>query len=97
MAEIYIDYATNINEELKKQDLIDVKIEILYDMEILINKYVDKHTAIPDTREDEVRELLSKCNSRHELDTILHDVVRGNVSLNELLNRGIVCLKGGDM
>ena len=89
---IYIDYATNTNEELKKQDWVDAKIDILYDMEILRRK----KGGASDLREMQVRELLAKCESRYEMDTILHDVVRGNMPLNALLNKGIKCLKGGN-
>lgn len=91
MAEIYIDYATNTSEELEKQDWIDAKIDILYDMIILRRR----KGGVSDLREFEVRTLLAQCESRYEMDTILHDVVRGNMSLNALLNKGIKCLKGG--
>ena len=96
MAKPYTDYATNTGEELEMQDLIDEKIGILYDMGILIYKYVDKHTKQPDFREDQVRELLKQCETRYEMDTILHDVVRGNMSINALLNAGIKYLRGGN-
>ena len=90
MATAYIDYATNTNEQLEKQDLIDAKIEILYDMVILRRK----KGGASDLREMQVRELLEKCESRYDMDTLLHDVVRGNMSIDTLLNAGIKYLRG---
>lgn len=92
----YIDYATETTTDLKMQDLIDTKIEILYDMGILKKRYKNKHTVIPDAREDDLRDLLGKCKSRHELDTLLHDVVRGDMALKTLLAQGIKYLIGGN-
>lgn len=87
MAKNYIDYIEA--ENIEKQDLINAKIEILYDMAILTHK-----RGGTDAREEEVREMLSKCNSRPQMDILLHDVVRGKMSLDDLLDEGIVFLKG---
>ena len=80
---IYVDYITG--DELKKQDWIDSKIELLYDLGIL-----KKRKRASDTREDQVRALLARCVSRYEMDILLHDVVRGDMTLNELLKGGKV-------
>ena len=81
---IYIDYVTNTNEEFKKQDWINIKIDLLYDLCIL-----KKRKGKSDPREPQVEELLEQCETRYAMDTMLHDVICGNMTLNELLSRGI--------
>jgi hypothetical protein len=84
MSKIYVDYATNTNEEFKKKDWINVKIDLLYDLAIL-----KKRKRTPDCREPQITELLEQCETRYEMDTLLHDVICGNMTLNELLIRGM--------
>lgn len=61
---------------------IDKKVSLLYDLRILIYKC---HTT--DTHEQSVRAILSHCKTECEVDNILHDLVRYNITLYEFLHK----------
>ena len=63
-------------------EIINEKVELLYDFCIL------RHgRGKEDSREDAVRKLLTKCGTEIRMETVLHDVLVGRISLTELLQK----------
>ena len=66
----------------KTEELINEKVEMLYDFCILRHKRRE-----PDAREDAVRELLNKCGTEFKMQNVLHDVLLERITLTELLQK----------
>ena len=66
----------------RAEELINEKVEILYDFCILRHR-----KGKPDVREDAVRELLTKCGTELRMENALHDVLVGHIKLTELLKK----------
>lgn len=66
----------------KTEELINEKVELLYDFCIL--RY---RKGKPDAREDAVRELLNKCGTETRMQNALHDVLLERITLTELLQK----------
>lgn len=64
-----------------KQELIDSKIEILYDSCILRST---RNQRI-DSREEIVRDFLNSFSTEIAMENALHDVLKGTISLNRKL------------
>ena len=60
----------------KVQDMVDYKIDLLYDFAILVGR---------DRREPLVRKWLKQCGTEYQMTTRLHDVIRGRKPLNTAL------------
>jgi hypothetical protein len=66
----------------KTEELINEKVEMLYDFCILRHR-----KKKPDAREDAVRELLTECGTESRMQNVLHDVLLERITLTELLQR----------
>lgn len=66
----------------KTEELINEKIELLYDFCIL--RYRRRK---PDARENAVRELLEECGTESRMQNALHDVILERITLTELLQK----------
>ena len=64
-------------------DEVEKKISLLYDFCILVHKKATAH----DAREEMVRQILQKCQSAISIDGVVHDLLVGKITLNELLRR----------
>ena len=65
-----------------KDIIIDKKVSLLYDLCMLVKKKKNR-----DPREDAVRELLEKCETPMQMDNLLHDVVRYDCTVTQLLKK----------
>ena len=66
------------------EDIVDKKIALLYDICILRRTKYSKH----DSREQSVREYLTKCGTESRITSVLHDILMYNKTLDELLQEG---------
>lgn len=64
----------------KTEELINEKVELLYDFCILRHRRGEA-----DSREDAVRELLNKCGTESRMQNVLHDVLLERTTLTDLL------------
>lgn len=64
------------------EEFVNEKVELLYDFRILRHR-----RGKPDSREDAVRKLLTKCGTETRMEIVLHDVLLDRISLTELLQR----------
>ena len=64
------------------EEFVNEKVELLYDFCILRHR-----RGNPDSREDAVRKLLTKCGTEIKMETVLHDVLLDRISLTELLQK----------
>jgi hypothetical protein len=84
---VYINYDEyNLplwNERNKGKEFKQYKIQCLYDMKIL--KYPNRSHARPDPLEEKVKMVLAECKNDYEVDRVLHDVIVGNCTLEEML------------
>lgn len=69
-------------EGYRMSEQIDKKIHLLYDFCILT-----MHKNKADAREWRVRELFESCKTETQLDNLVHDIITGRHTLNELLKR----------
>ena len=60
--------------------VVDKKVSLLYELCILCKSRKDR-----DARETALREILSKYTTEDALNNALHDIVRGNKSINTFL------------
>lgn len=67
--------------ECPKDEIIDKKVSLLYDLCILLGK---KHG---DDREKAVRELLASYGNEQQIDNAIHPIIVGNCTLNQTLKR----------
>ena len=75
------DVQTTLAEEVEK------KIRLLYDFCILTKKKQKR-----DVREKSLRALLLNCANKISIGNIIHDILVGKITLNELLRRnGYAC------
>ena len=65
-----------------KDIIIDKKVSLLYDLCMLVKKKKNR-----DPRESAVRGLLEECESPLQMDNLLHDVVRCDCTINQLLQK----------
>lgn len=65
------------------EDIIDKKIALLYDFCILRRRKYEKR----DSREQLLRDVLSKYETESRITSVLHDVLMYHITLDELLNR----------
>ena len=65
---------------LKKE--VDKKIHLLYEFCILAH---DKKAR--DKREKELRKILLDCNNETRMNNVVHDLLMGNYTVNDLLRR----------
>ena len=64
------------------EEQVDKKISLLYDLR-LIRKGRKHH----DGREQAIRQMLLNCKTETAMDNLMHDVVSGKCTLNDLLAR----------
>lgn len=62
-------------------DEVDKKVSLLYDLCILMRA----KTGDKDAREKALREVLARYTTDRQLDIALHNVVRGDITLNTFL------------
>ena len=84
-----LEYCTNefLGEDITPNTLeeeVDKKVSLLYDFYILHQKNRRNRN---DPREPMVRRMLTECGSVCNMNNALHNVVRGDCTLNELLKR----------
>lgn len=77
------------NDELPTSVLVEKKVNLLYDFHILKKRKGRWGRTMPDSREDAVREMLSKCVTERTMNAKLHDVLRKERSLDEILKKGV--------
>ena len=70
---------------------INAKISMLYQL-CLLNKQVirlgEKHKKyLPDAREASIRKLFNQCSNEIQIEQMLHNVVRGNETIDQMLER----------
>ena len=66
--------------------IVDKKVSLLYDFCILTR---DKYTHV-DSREHEVRALLTACGTEERMTILLHDVLACRTTIDDLLRKGVV-------
>lgn len=71
------DFINPCDEPL--HDIAEKKMSLLYDFGIL--------TPDDDEGYDALERLLGRCNSEHEMTQLLYDVLHGNCTLTELLQK----------
>lgn len=64
-------------------DAVDKKIALLYDFCILKTR----SRQAMDSREPQVRKMLIDCGSEHRMTALLHDVLVGNKTLDQLITQ----------
>ena len=64
-------------------DIVDCKISLLYDFCILKTR----SRQAMDSREPKVREILQECGSEHRMTALLHDVLIGNKTIDQLIEQ----------
>ena len=67
------------------KEMIDEKVQILYDFCILV--HYGKNDARIDKREKRIRAMLAKCKTERQMTIVLHDVLMGRETINQLLKR----------
>lgn len=74
--------------EQTKEDVIDQKVSLLYDLSKLV---YGRYNTMNDDREPLVRKLLDTYESETAMTTVLHDVVMGYTTLDALLKqKGVI-------
>ena len=82
MPEYLVEEFIGSDCECTLEEQIDKKVSLLYDMCILI-----KRRAGIDDREEAVRKLLSSYQTEQQVDNVVHDVIIGNYTINDMLKR----------
>lgn len=82
MAEYLVDEFIDENVTCTMEEQVDKKVSLLYDLCILHKKGKYK-----DNREKAVRKLLTSYENEIQINNVLHDVVVGNSTLNQILKR----------
>ena len=82
MRQYSVDEFLGRTEPCPLTEQIDKKVSVLYDLYVLSTQKGDA-----DWRETAVRNLLASYQTERQIDNALHDVVKGNCTIDELLTR----------
>ena len=67
------------------REMIDEKVQILYDFCILAHR--GKNGTGTDKREKRIRDMLAKCKTERQMTIVLHDVLMGRETIDQVLQR----------
>ena len=76
------EFISTESTECPKDEIIDKKVSLLYDLCVLIGGKKRK-----DEREKAVRELLASYGNEQQIDNAIHPIIVGNCTLNQTLKR----------
>ena len=76
------EFISTESTECPKDEIIDKKVSLLYDLCVLIGGKKRK-----DEREKAVRELLASYTNEQQIDNAIHPIIVGNCTLNQTLKR----------
>lgn len=70
-----------------RDNAIREKIVLLCNFCLLKHTQTSRGLKCTDKRKDKIKQLLAQCTSEYQMDTVLHDVLMGRETVNQLLQR----------